>query len=290
MWKSPSESQCTFWCSVLSDLEEASLIELARVGLNAPFGAQCFPTLKAANYDLLMQVSMHLLALSAFRLVVGKLAQHTGSGLNEPFGAQCFPTGLRSHGSRCRPVSQCTFWCSVLSDQGRHGLTMVLAKSQCTFWCSVLSDFPADARQAEFVIGSQCTFWCSVLSDAGMRSFTIWISGSQCTFWCSVLSDSLSSGFAKSCWTGLNAPFGAQCFPTVGKRFGGGGFARLNAPFGAQCFPTSSRLRATSRSLSVSMHLLVLSAFRRRKVIVCPRCWRVSMHLLVLSAFRRCDR
>ena len=36
---------------------------------------------------------------------------------------------------------------------------------------------------------------------------------------------------------GLNAPFGAQCFPT-------GKFGRLkriislNAPFGAQCFPT----------------------------------------------------
>ena len=37
----------------------------------------------------------------------------------------------------------------------------------------------------------------------------------------------------------LNAPFGAQCFPTW--RAGvvaGGGLSRLNAPFGAQCFPT----------------------------------------------------
>ena len=37
---------------------------------------------------------------------------------------------------------------------------------------------------------------------------------SQCTFWCSVLSDKTS----KRCWPnslqGLNAPFGAQCFPT----------------------------------------------------------------------------
>ena len=37
-------------------------------GLNAPFGAQCFPTFHE------------------------DLAIETGSGLNAPFGAQCFPT------------------------------------------------------------------------------------------------------------------------------------------------------------------------------------------------------
>ena len=37
------------------------------------------------------------------------------------------------------------------------------AESQCTFWCSVLSD--VTMRLADFAALSQCTFWCSVLSD-----------------------------------------------------------------------------------------------------------------------------
>ena len=37
---------------------------------------------------------------------------------------------------------------------------------------------------------------------------------------------------------------------------------RLNAPFGAQCFPTRQLLLDTIQRF-VSMHLLVLSAFRR---------------------------
>ena len=61
-------------------------------GLNAPFGAQCFPT-----GEMKGPVTMEF-------------------SLNAPFGAQCFPTlrltRLRSPSSR----SQCTFWCSVLSD------------------------------------------------------------------------------------------------------------------------------------------------------------------------------
>ena len=37
--------------------------------------------------------------------------------------------------------------------------------SQCTFWCSVLSDNMLNAMVYGFRIQSQCTFWCSVLSD-----------------------------------------------------------------------------------------------------------------------------
>ena len=36
----------------------------------------------------------------------------------------------------------------------------------------------------------------------------------------------------------LNAPFGAQCFPTEAVKYASRSAARLNAPFGAQCFPT----------------------------------------------------
>ena len=38
-------------------------------------------------------------------------------------------------------------------------------KSQCTFWCSVLSDGKSSNKRRYFNV-SQCTFWCSVLSDA----------------------------------------------------------------------------------------------------------------------------
>ena len=37
--------------------------------------------------------------------------------------------------------------------------------SQCTFWCSVLSDPFGDIQSRAYVERSQCTFWCSVLSD-----------------------------------------------------------------------------------------------------------------------------
>ena len=39
-------SQCTFWCSVLSDKTKMELNKELTEGLNAPFGAQCFPTLQ----------------------------------------------------------------------------------------------------------------------------------------------------------------------------------------------------------------------------------------------------
>ena len=85
---------------------------------------------------------------------------------------------------------------------------------------------------------------------------------SQCTFWCSVLSDPLFFRWTRRL-SGLNAPFGAQCFPTKEE------FNRvvtyvtsLNAPFGAQCFPTLRKISSLFLRLRVSMHLLVLSAFR----------------------------
>ena len=37
-------SQCTFWCSVLSDTFTGTDHEDWLICLNAPFGAQCFPT------------------------------------------------------------------------------------------------------------------------------------------------------------------------------------------------------------------------------------------------------
>ena len=109
--------------------------------LNAPSGAQCFPTgEESLRPPRSRRVSMHLLVLSAFR---PKSSNITCSGrcLNAPSGAQCFPTGRKESlghfdkrlnapsGAQCFPtmdgevkepkefVSQCTFWCSVLSDR-----------------------------------------------------------------------------------------------------------------------------------------------------------------------------
>ena len=186
-------SQCTFWCSVLSD---------------DGVGFSC-----SACHG----VSMHLLVLSAFRHSTSTLPSSRSSGLNAPSGAQCFPAQLKSHykddwetslnapsGAQCFP----TYWALDLTGP-------FAKKSQCTFWCSVLSDGP-------YTRGFGFEFYQE----------------SQCTFWCSVLSDGLTDG-----WTAL---------PVV---------IRLNAPSGAQCFPTA-RMGQRIRAHHVSMHLLVLSAFR----------------------------
>ena len=163
-------------------------------------------------------VSMHLLVLSAFQQV--KMTSNDSSFT----------------------LSQCTFWCSVLSDTATENTpSSTTCRSQCTFWCSVLSDWNGPYVWLKINLASQCTFWCSVLSDQEHRrvfeffqrvSMHLLVlsafrqnlaspcgrratSSSQCTFWCSVLSDGVKSN---------RNP----------KRF-------------------------------VSMHLLVLSAFRREK-------------------------
>ena len=109
---------------------------------------------------------------------------------------------------------------------------------------------------------------------------------SQCTFWCSVLSDTITYLFHPQPVGGLNAPFGAQCFPTRTRQPCRHKCRRLNAPFGAQCFPTGGCCRRQGRVQLVSMHLLVLSAFRQTLKKLEDNAINVSMHLLVLSAFR----
>ena len=209
-----ARSQCTFWCSVLSDsscpsmtatLTDVSmhllvlsafrlvLRDAAHQGfgrLNAPFGAQCFPTFDESLYvwachgsqctfwcSVLSDpypplpyatppaVSMHLLVLSAFRRSKrGKIGAY-GTGLNAPFGAQCFPTALSDSEGAASQVSQCTFWCSVLSDT--HSSSRKDHRKAVSMHLLVLSAFRHDDTQGTDypVEESQCTFWCSVLSD-----------------------------------------------------------------------------------------------------------------------------
>ena len=92
--------------------------------------------------ETLGHVSMHLLVLSAFRQENSHDHHlHPPRRLNAPSGAQCFPTSKRTMLTRQDYLSQCTFWCSVLSDvASRYGHRPSRPGSQCTFWCSALSD------------------------------------------------------------------------------------------------------------------------------------------------------
>ena len=70
---------------------------------------------------------------------------------------------------------------------------------------------------------------------------------------------------------GLNAPSGAQCFPTWGMETRRTVREGLNAPSGAQCFPTGKGQDSYNSEGVVSMHLLVLSAFRLRPQKTAPQ-------------------
>ena len=111
-------SQCTFWCSVLSDPRQgfptgcSTTVSMHLLVLSA------FRRRRGRGCVRVFEVSMHLLVLSAFRRRGStRVEGDPGCRLNAPSGAQCFPT-LRSSAAAGRVVvvSQCTFWCSVLSD------------------------------------------------------------------------------------------------------------------------------------------------------------------------------
>ena len=95
----------------------------------------------ASIYNSARDVSMHLLVLSAFRqLSIWRL------------------TILIN-------MSQCTFWCSVLSDTRLFAI--VNRVDPVSMHLLVLSAFRLAIRTVAplLVMLSQCTFWCSVLSD-----------------------------------------------------------------------------------------------------------------------------
>ena len=233
------------------------------LGLNAPSGAQCFPTWSATDHRILLAiVSMHLLALNAFR---------PDAESDSTIGRE----------------SQCTFWRSVPSDRARDDRTR--RQRQVLMHLLVLSTF----RQAEETFErlrypSQCTSWCPLLSDrktstssviswslnapSGAQCFPTRVSRplaerfrSQCTFWRSVLSDRKLAGRRQPISSfSLNAPSGAQCFPT--RKEGKPDEHHRNS---SQCtfwrsVPSDPSRRGWEKSASsVSMHLLALSAFRR---------------------------
>ena len=105
-----------------------------------------------------------------------------------------------------------------------------------------------------------------------------------------MLSDGLTDG-----WTALpvvirlNAPSGAQCFPTRTQHLGYvADFEASQCTFWCSVLSDEDAAQLPLlRTATVSMHLLVLSAFRHsdRKYPIVNHL-PVSMHLLVLSAFR----
>ena len=109
-------SQCTFWCSVLSDLVRSFGSRLSLVSMHLLVLSAFRPHVQGDAWHGCHSVSMHLLVLSAFRPVRRAFVGRVSRCLNAPFGAQCFPTAMTISGSTGNDSSQCTFWCSVLSD------------------------------------------------------------------------------------------------------------------------------------------------------------------------------
>ena len=259
-----ARSQCTFWCSVLSDLGTPGWPARGCRCLNAPFGAQCFPTRPISRRRRRTSVSMHLLVLSAFR---------------QRMAAYANAEALRS---------QCTFWCSVLSDL--KAWLKPTARDKVSMHLLVLSAFRL-AYAEQDVIALRVSMHLLVLSAfrrlSGVVRGTAW-SVSQCTFWCSVLSDWTSCASKSSRTSRLNAPFGAQCFPTVYLALGNAYDDAVSMHLLVLSAFRLDPIRGRHPRESVSMHLLVLSAFRPCLTNYSLGGSRsVSMHLLVLSAFRR---
>ena len=185
-------------------------------------------------------------------------------------------------------LSQCTFWCSVLSDRATTQTDRSrLFRSQCTFWCSVLSD-RGQADALEHAV-SYVSMHLLVLSAFRLSAFSFEkASTPQVSMHLLVLSAFRRTTTQRPSKPGtvsmhllvlsafrrddrkravlaptvsmhllvlsafrlrrtgrtsvptprLNAPFGAQCFPTMSSDVPPLRTTRLNAPFGAQCFPT----------------------------------------------------
>ena len=158
---------------------------------------------------------MHLLVLSAFRLNASPEDTPFLSGLNAPFGAQCFPTKRAIPFAGSFESSQCTFWCSVLSDW--RGVPIYEQADSVSMHLLVLSAFRLGQGVYALLEPYFVSMHLLVLSAfrRAMVPHARTRVRSQCTFWCSVLSDKKVVRVNGKKSLGLNAPFGAQCFPTL---------------------------------------------------------------------------
>ena len=86
-------SQCTFWCSVLSDRSSSTCPRSTKTSPNAPSGAWCFPTEKKATRGLTSSPCLNAPSGAwCFPTPIGLHHEHNQRRLNAPSGARCFPT------------------------------------------------------------------------------------------------------------------------------------------------------------------------------------------------------
>ena len=116
---------------------------------------------------------------------------------------------------------------------------------QCTFWCSALSD-----RTAESVVLTDCPVSMHLLVLSAFRRcvrvFEVESPMFQCTFWCSALSD-------------------PQADPRWAQN------RRFQCTFWCSALSDTPYEEGNTHILLVSMHLLVLSAFRLRPQKTAPQ-------------------
>ena len=166
--------------------------------------------------------------------------------------------------------------------------------SQCAFWCLVLSDVCGTGQQCD---AKSCVSMHLLVLGAFRLGFTgedlsDVLSTSQCTFWCLVLSDKPKKKPPPAPWpvASLNAPSGAWCFPTrADRRRIGMEPESLNAPSGAWCFPTCGCgvVGGAAYLSQCTFWCLVLSDGKVTDKEYYSKLSEVSMHLLVLGAFRQ---
>ena len=185
-----TSSQCTFWCRVLTDGKVRGRREVFFSRSQCTFWCRVLTDLSMSCVSFLFsKVSMHLLVPGAYRPDVGaaiasalqRLNAPSGAGclptifiyrqnrnalysLNAPSGAGCLPTqDIGSLDARTDALSQCTFWCRVLTDpthrtQPSRGSVSMHLLVPGAYRLELL-----DKRSP--LLGSQCTFWCRVLTD-----------------------------------------------------------------------------------------------------------------------------
>ena len=310
-----------------------------RRGLNAPSGAQCFPTLTWLERLPLVGVGLNAPSGAQYfpTLCSGSAPAPKISCLNAPSGAQYFPTAdggdhflfrhtvsmhllvlsaFRRKSQFAKfEIEQVSIHLLVLSAfRPANRKTFATTTSKVSMHLLVLSAFrPVIDGLDALDCGSQCTFWCSVLSDtskqvcglwpfatglnapSGAQYFPTW-SATDHRILLAIVSMHLlvlsafrleQCLFARTVFLCLNAPSGAQCFPTAALSAKAEYVDCLNAPSGAQCFPTRRRIRAWLMWMSLNAPSGAQCFPTETPGQVWALIREVSMHLLVLSAFRQ---
>ena len=144
-------SQCTFWRSVLSDISTYHRNDDGKPGLNAPSGAQCFPTELDKRSTARLIESQCLLVLSAFRRKVKLICWECGWVSMHLLVLNAFRLHVNDWADRLRPVSMHLL---VLSAFRLKLLTVLCRKPGCLNASSGAQCFPTrDGRRVGHASG-----------------------------------------------------------------------------------------------------------------------------------------